>query len=357
MVGGVSREGGVERRCNRRRKTVAFNSRFLRAPELRTIIRSDGFHDDSRGGPPAITTVSDHSNATKFDAAGANRTLLRRLADTFMPVARGNPLVTFRFLGELGRLGNQLFQIAATIGVARSNACPFVLPQWDYARHFAHPFAQSAARWRARRYRERDFAYQEIVIDRPTELYGYFQSERYFQHCADEIRGYFEPHPRLAAMLRHQFSDLIDRDTCSVHVRRGDYVENPGFVDLSATDYHARAFQQFGPATKFVVFSDDLEWCRANFTGARFVFIEALSDIEDLILMSWCRGHIIANSSMSWWGAWLDPRPGKMVIAPARWFAGARNDPRVRFHPRRDGKLMSGYFDARDLIPQGWIKL
>jgi len=293
---------------------------------------------------------------TKFDAIGANRGLFRKLADTFMPVARGNKVASFRFLGHLGRVGNQLFQIAATIGVARNNSCPFILPPWDYARHFANPFAQTSMRPRARRYRETSFAYQEIVIDRPTELYGYFQSERYFKHCADEIRGYLRPHPQMAAMLERQFRDLLAFETCSVHVRRGDYVGNPDFADLSATDYYARAFAQFGPATRFVVFSDDLEWCRAKFADERFAFIEALTDIEDLFLMSWCRGHIIANSSMSWWGAWLDASPNKKVIAPARWFAGVRTNPRLRFYPRRDGKL-SGYFDERDIVPEGWQRL
>jgi hypothetical protein len=293
---------------------------------------------------------------SKFDAIGANRGLLRKLADTFMPVARGNKLATFRFLGNLGRLGNQLFQIAATIGVARANSCPFILPPWDYARHFANPYPHSSLRPRARRQRETSFAYQQIVIDRPTELYGYFQSERYFKHCAAEIRGYLQPHPRMAAMLEREFRDLLAFDTCSVHVRRGDYVGNSDFTDLSATDYYARAFAQFSSATRFVVFSDDLDWCRAKFAGERFVFIEALNEIEDLILMSWCRGHIIANSSMSWWGAWLDARPEKKVIAPAHWFSGARADPRRRFYPRRDGKL-TGYLDERDLVPEGWLKL
>ncbi|MGC1343693.1 MAG: hypothetical protein WA854_15275, partial [Candidatus Binataceae bacterium] len=103
--------------------------------------------------------------ATKFDATAARRGLRTKLGDTFMPVRRGNKLVTFRFLGLLGRLGNQIFQIAATIGIARKNACPFLLPPWGYARHFANPHPQTSFRPRARRRRETSFAYQEIVID------------------------------------------------------------------------------------------------------------------------------------------------------------------------------------------------
>lgn len=314
----------------------------------------DGPRNRPRGLPIAVAAGVP---ATKFDAIATRRGLLTKLGDTLMPVRRGNKLVTFRFLGHLGRLGNQIFQIAATIGIARNNACPFVLPNWDYSRHFANPFPQTSFRPRARRRRETGFGYQEIVIDRPTELYGYFQSERYFKRCADEIRGYFQPHPKLAAMLERHFGDLLAPDTCSVHLRRGDYVGNSNFVDLSATDYYARAFEQFSPDTRFVVFSDDSEWCRARFGDERFVYVEALSEIEDLILMSWCRGHIIANSSMSWWGAWLDGRADKKVIAPTRWFAGAHTDPRLRFHTRLDGNLMSGYFETKDLIPQEWIKL
>ena len=199
----------------------------------------------------------------------------------------------------------------------------------------------------------RTFAYEEIVIDRATELRGYFQSERYFAHCEDEVRHYFTPHHALADLLERQFGDLIAAKTCSVHVRRTDIVGDPAWPELAAGDYYERAMSQFDSDTTFAIFSDDIEWCKQRFRDRDVVFIEALSAVEDLFLMARCKGHIIANSTFSWWGAWLNPNPNKKVIAPLRWFGGRHADPTIPFQPSR----LDGYYDAKDLIPPSWIKI
>ena len=123
--------------------------------------------------------------------------------------------------------------------------------------------------------------------------------------------------------------------------------------NLAATDYYERAMARFPADTTFVFFSDDAAWCRNRFGEGRMVFVEGQSSVEDLFLMSLCGGHIIANSSFSWWGAWLDPRPGKAVIAPARWFAGSYADPSQPFSSRP----YRGYHDPRDIVPPDWIRL
>ncbi len=193
------------------------------------------------------------------------------------------------------------------------------------------------------------------MIDRATELFGYFQSEKYFAHCADEVRHYFTPHHAISELLEKGFGDLLAGKTCSVHVRRTDYVDNPMWTDLSADDYYERAMAQFDSDSAFVIFSDDIEWCRTRFRGRATYFVEALSAVEDLYLMSRCRGHIIANSSFSWWGAWLDPNPDKKVIAPSRWFTGRFANPSIPYR-FRSGRP-DGYHDTRDLIPPAWIKI
>ena len=144
--------------------------------------------------------------------------------------APARPLVTCRALGRSGRLGNQLFQIAATIGTARRSGLDFVFPPWSYAEHFERAIPQSAAVPETETYDEPSFAYNEVRVCRSTDLAGCFQSERYFKHCEAEVRSYFSPCAELLAGLRERFGDLLARPTCSVHVRRGDYVQLPEYV-------------------------------------------------------------------------------------------------------------------------------
>ena len=292
----------------------------------------------------------------RFIAAVAQLPLVDPIARKLRSHFNETKFVTFP-LGELGRLGNQLFQIAATIGIARRNDCPFIFPPWPYAKYFEFPIPQSHAIRMMQRRLQRGFEYEEIAIDRAAELFGYFQSERYFSHCEDDVRHYFTPHRALAQVLQRAFGDLLAARTCSVHVRRTDYVANPLWPELGAGDYYERAMSQFDSDTTFVIFSDDIEWCKQRFRSGSFFFVEALSDIEDLFLMSRCGGHIIANSSFSWWGAWLDRNKDKKVIAPAQWFAGELADPSIPYRYQRFRRDFTGYFDTRDLIPPGWIEI
>jgi len=294
-------------------------------------------------------------------APSAFRRLIAELAKLRLvaPIARKlrshfneTKFVTFP-LGELGRLGNQLFQIAATIGIARRNGCSFIFPIWPPARHFEFPIPQAHAIRHMQRRTPRSFGYEEIVIDRATELWGYFQSERYFSHCSDEVRHYFTPHHALSQMLERAFGDLLAAKTCSVHVRRTDTIGDPAWPELAASDYYERAMSQFDSDTRFLIFSDDIEWCRERFRGRSMFFVEALSAVEDLFLMARCKGHIIANSTFSWWGSWLDPNPNKKVIAPLRWFGGRHADPAIPYRPNS----FKGYYDASDLVPPAWIRI
>jgi hypothetical protein len=263
-------------------------------------------------------------------------------------------LVTFHALGQLGRLGNQLFQIAATVGVARHNAGEYVFPPWKYAGYFERPIPVSTRIPPVQIYRDPSFSYRDIALAGDTSLLGYFQSERYFAHCAQEIRSLFTLQPRLLQSLRAQCAPLLREKTCSMHVRRGDYVGNPLFANLAAGGYYEEAMRRFDADTLFVVFSDDIPWCRQRFRAHRCAFVGGMTEIGDLTLMSLCDGHIIANSSFSWWGAWLDAKPDKRVIAPAAWFAGEFADPDIPF---KAGPPHDGFHDTADLLPAGWLRL
>lgn len=134
----------------------------------------------------------------------------------------------------------------------------------------------------------------------------YVQDEEYFKDYAREIKQIFG-------------SGIGKIDQVAIHVRRGDYVNNPFYVDLMKTGYYEKAMDEF-PDASFLVFSDDIEWCKKQNIFSKCDFVEGNSELEDLNLMASCIGHIIANSSFSWWGAYLCPHNGK-VIAPKLWYS------------------------------------
>lgn len=131
----------------------------------------------------------------------------------------------------------------------------------------------------------------------------YVQDEAYFKENKDDIKQLFG-------------RDIGFTDAIAVHCRRGDYVNNPFYVDLTDTDYYKRAMAEF-PNERFIIFSDDIEWCKTYFIGDYWFNEE--DEIAAMNTMASCKGHIIANSSYSWWGAYLSPHNGK-VIAPKAWY-------------------------------------
>lgn len=131
----------------------------------------------------------------------------------------------------------------------------------------------------------------------------YIQDEKYFAPYQEEVRALYS-------------EGIESIDMVSIHVRRGDYVNNPFYVDLSETAYYEEAMAHF-PGEKFLVFSDDIEWCIRQEVFYGCSFSENKTEIEDLNLMAGCKAHIIANSSFSWWAAFIS---GKKTIAPTKWF-------------------------------------
>ena len=150
----------------------------------------------------------------------------------------------------------------------------------------------------------------------------YLQDPAYFEKYADELK-----------QLLGQGIGYVPQ--VSIHLRRTDYVGNPFYVDLSDTDYYEKAIDLF-PHDTFLVFSDDLVFAREKFKGERYKIVEGNGPTQDLNLMASCKSNIIANSTFSWWAAWLNPNPEKKVVAPKAW------------HP--DGI-------ERTKIPDTWIRL
>jgi hypothetical protein len=197
--------------------------------------------------------------------------------------------------------------------------------------------------------REQAPGYDSRLIEKAGRrmlLIGHWQSEKYFLSSADTVRRDFQLSRPLSNRARTLIDGINDRNSVSVHVRRGDYVSNAAALahhGVCGEKYYQGALVYARERIRdplFVFFSDDPEWCRRNFGDMKeALFIEpSYFAAEDMFLMSRCRHHILANSSFSWWGAWLHPDPGKMVIAPRPWLSHAAKEP-------------------TDIIPDAWLRM
>ncbi|MCV2892260.1 alpha-1,2-fucosyltransferase [Lentibacter sp. XHP0401] len=267
-----------------------------------------------------------------------------------------------------GGLGNQMFQYALGRSLSLKTGLPLVLDRRHYDREREHGFAldgfklvdmPSDPALLPPVLKERPLAYLYAKLSRrgpyllreqslgfdpaiaavsgPVWLEGYFQSERYFNMHADVIRAELTPASEPDAENARWLAEIeAEPNAVSLHVRRGDYVRNAKFAAHHGTctpDYYTRALdhiaQQMGAEPVIYAFSDDPEWVHENLRLPAEIRVvghnDASRNVEDLRLMSACRHHIIANSSFSWWGAWLNPRADKIVTAPAVWFADPTN--------------------------------
>jgi hypothetical protein len=175
---------------------------------------------------------------------------------------------------------------------------------------------------------------------------GYFNSEKYFSAIASAIRADFRLKPEYRRSLPAGLLDQINgANSVSLHVRRGDYITRAStnrYHGACHPDYYRRAIEEMEKRVsdpKWFIFSDDIEWCRKNLPlPPSAIFVSGLKNYADLALMSLCRHHVIANSTFSWWGAWLNPNPDKIVIAPRHWL----NDQNIK---------------TTDLLPSAWLKI
>ena len=225
------------------------------------------------------------------------------LATTTVTPREAVQLITYRRLGTNGGLGNQLWQIGATIGIAASRGESVGFPYWSYRAHFSVP----------------DRYFPDLTGLRTEDLgIDYLQDLALFEGVADQIRAYFAPPRSLRDRLARRHSALLaQRDCTAIHVRRGDYLRHPEQFRVLQMPYYEEAMSQFGPP--YLVFSADPDWCRAHFP-AECRFLVGNLNYEDLHLMSTCARFIISNSTFAWWPAWLSGRP---TIAPRRWWGPA----------------------------------
>lgn len=240
---------------------------------------------------------------------------------------------------QYGRLGNNLFQKAAAIGYAMKHGIEYNICPW-YTKNtinYGHPYyIKEAGHQYQELYFHEELRYSRIMLD------GYWQSVHYFAHCREEVLKAFG------------YPWELKEGSCSIHVRRGDYLKYPDKHPVVSMEYIKEAIYTVNcnnemacpkaAPLKFMVFSDDIPWCIDHFSSLPYHFHYSIDQTpeEDLIDGSCCEHNIISNSSFSWWQAWLNQNPNKVVISPSKnnWFG--------------PGNV---HLDTSDLIPESWIQI
>lgn len=174
---------------------------------------------------------------------------------------------------------------------------------------------------------------------------GFWQCERYFADIREKILDTYR-FPAFESGAQREYAEQIrSGGAVSVHIRRGDYLNYPKYQGICTLDYYKKAMAYFrgllGERVRFYIFTDDIPWAEENFAmpDCRLVRGNIGADsFRDMQLMSLCEHHIVANSSFSWWGAWLSRNPGKQVIAPECWMNGA---------PEEEAAI----------IPESWMRM
>lgn len=281
-------------------------------------------------------------------------------------------MIGYNRLGSNGRLGNQMFQYAALRGIATNLGYEWTVPspvgshQTNYG--LFECFEMKSVKENNfglvpnnfPTYKANTGAFDEEFFNNCPDncnIEDYFQTEKYFTHIKDKIREDFkfkEEHLELCKEFISQIGDVI-----FLHVRRGDYVNLQYYHPVCELEYYEKALEKFDENIPVLIFSDDIDWCSRQkiFSSDRFFLSQnnekypyahldadgqmrhSLIPYIDLCLMSLCSGGIIANSSMSWWGAWLIENPTHPIIAPKKWYGPAAK------------------VDDSDLIPERWERI
>jgi len=252
-------------------------------------------------------------------------------------------MITHKSIGYSGRLGNQMFQYAAVKSqalrlnvdcylpdhtVIKQDGCfDYTNNKWiQYKLDLYDCFNISAPllnQTESKLYSETNFSYESLILDVSdnTAVDGYFQSYKYFEDYKNEIFKEFTFKDEILNKCKSEISKYTN--PVAIHIRRGDQVAHPGMWNVSL-EYIQAALEQFSDAEyTFLIFSDDIEWCKQVFPEG-VVFIEGNNQYEDLCLMSLCNHNVISNSSYSWWAAYLNQNKNKKVVVPNNWFIPAK---------------------------------
>lgn len=258
-----------------------------------------------------------------------------------------------------GGLGNLMFQIAAVCSLAKDNGVDVGFdnlmaqlgalnkddhhnPSLNYAYEYLNIFKNLDLRKTSgapiTKTIQVPFKYIDLKFEDGACYDGFFQCERFFSHNKEHILNLFEPTDEIRNKIIEKYKWIFDLFTCAIHVRRGDYLKLQHVHAVQNISYFKQAIDAVGKVDRYLVFSDDVQWCKNNFKEDHFYFVEGQKDYMDLFLMSMCSHQITSNSSFSWWGGWLNKNLNKKVVGPLRWF----NDSSI---------------SSNDILPESWIKI
>lgn len=241
-----------------------------------------------------------------------------------------------------GGIGNQMFMMAAAIGHAKRMNTDFMFSAhtldnriWPRAFPSIIPTTKLGL-LHLKEWKSPTFEYSPIPMENNIRIHGFFQSEKYFSDYRDEIIDAFK-----LRIAKTEDGEIPSVDAVSIHVRRGDYLQYPDKHPVCTLGYFNQAMENF-PDDEFIVFSDDLQWCHKYFKGERFKFAHGGNPYMDMAAMMTCKSNIISNSTFSWWAAWLNQCPTKIIVSPdeSNWFGPG-----------------NAHLPTHDIIPESWIRI
>lgn len=244
--------------------------------------------------------------------------------------------------GDTARLGNQLFRIASTIGIASKNNQEYGFPGWEYSKYFTKPIPNYDVNLKYKTVTEKKFEYHEWNVNSGNyELYGWLQTEKYFD--IDKVKKQFAFKPEIVKKVIKPYKDILSKKNILITIRRGDFINHPYYYQVTYNYYFLALIKKFPDwKDRNILFtSDDINYCKKHFSILENAhFIDNSSAIEHLIIASKCDDYIISNSTFSWWIAWLGEKKNTKIVRPIQNFRGSE---RIRKNDK-------------DFFPERWIK-
>jgi hypothetical protein len=249
-----------------------------------------------------------------------------------------------------GGLGNQLFQWAVTENLSIKYNCDIffdksyfrlapngIVTKWDYELDkFNSLNIKESNEFNLNKIYD-NFIFQNLTNN--SYLDGCWQSEKYFIENKQTIENKLKINNVLKNNIYKKYPTLQE-NTLSLHIRRGDYLNIQDHHPIQTIEYYNNCIEELNEKNiNIIIFSNDIDWCVNNLKYKNITYAVNTTNIEDLYTMSLCTHNIIANSSFSWWGAWLNQNKNKKVFAPKKWFGP------------------SCEFNDSDIIPQSWTKI
>jgi hypothetical protein len=251
----------------------------------------------------------------------------------------------------IGRIGNQMFQIAHAYSQALNYGRQFVAPKHD----------TSVNEYMTNIFRGINFALDKTddlknvvrvetpfsfspsfpAADKPTVFHGFCQSEKFFKENNKQIKSLFSPTPEFMQRCIAKYPQLATNNATAINVRRGDYLTQPDNHPVVTKEFIHRALEHIPNKEHIYVISDDIPWCRENIKIPNTTFVD-YKTWEALWLLALCKHFVISNSTFSWWGAYLGEKPDSVVVVPETWFG--------------PGVHSRGHYET-DIYQQNWIKV